>query len=114
MSRKHLYLILAVIGFIVPYYFLISFIKAHGLDGEAFVQQLFGTSISAMFAADLLVSCVVFAIFVRREAARYAIARWWLYLIALLTVGLSFALPLFLYVRESRIEAEGRTSVASL
>ena len=105
MKRKHLYLILAVIGFVGPYYFFVSFLTAHGLDAKAFVQQLFGTQISTFFAVDLLLSSVVFVGYLRQEANRYCIARWWIYLVALLTVGLSFALPLFLYVRASHLEA---------
>jgi hypothetical protein len=104
MKLKHFYLFLAVVGFVGPYYFFISFLTAHGLDGKLIVQQLFGTQISTFFAADLLLSSVVFMCFLRQEAARYSIAHKWIYLIALLTVGLSFALPLFLYVRESRLE----------
>ena len=104
MREKHLYLILAVLGFVVPYTFFISFLMAHGLDGRAFLRELFGTPISAFFAVDLLLSCVVFVQYLRQEAARVSIAHWWLYLVALLTVGLSFALPLFLYVRETRLE----------
>ena len=100
MKLKHLYLLLAIIGLILPYYFLIMFLAAYGLDARAFLQQLFGTQISTFFAVDLLLSSVVFVIYLRHEARRYSIKRRWLYLIALLTVGLSFALPLFLYVRE--------------
>jgi hypothetical protein len=110
MSQKRLYLILAVIGFVCPYYFFISFLRTQGLDGKAFVQELFGTRISIFFAVDLLISCVVFVRFLRQEARRRSIAHWWLYLVALLTVGLSFALPLFLYVRESHLEARARTT----
>ena len=109
MRRKHIYLFLAVIGFIGPYYFFISFLAAHGLDGRLFVQQLFGTRISTFFAVDLLLSCVVFVRYLSQEAARYSMKRQWIYLIALLTVGLSFALPLFLYVRESHLEIRPTT-----
>ena len=108
MRRKHFYLILAIIGFVGPYYFFISFLMVHGLDGKAFVQELFATQISRFFAVDLLLSCVVFVGFLRQEATRYAMGYRWLYLVALLTVGLSFALPLFLYVRESHLEAGAR------
>ena len=103
MKKKHLYLILAVIGFVGPYYFLISFLTAHGVDGKAFVQELFGTKISTFFAVDLLVSSVVFLRYLGQEATRYSIEYRWVYVVALLTVGLSFALPLFLYVRESHL-----------
>ena len=105
MSKRHLYLVLAVIGFVAPYYFFISFLTAHGLNGKAFVQQLFGTQISTFFAVDLLLSSLVFIRYLRQETTRYAIGGSWLFVIALLTVGLSFALPLFLYVRESHREA---------
>ena len=114
MNQKRLYLILALIGFIAPYYFFISFLMAHGLDGKTFLQQLFGTRISTFFAVDLLLSSVVFVRFLRQEARRYAIARWWLYLLALLTVGLSFALPLFLYARASQLELNTKTAPDTL
>lgn len=104
MNRKHIYGFLAVLGFIGPYYFLISFLAAHGFDPRIFVQQLFGTRISAFFAVDLLLSSVVFVLCLGQEAARYSMKRQWIYLLALLTVGLSFALPLFLCARESHLE----------
>ena len=102
---KRVYLILAVAGFVVPYYYFISFLVANGLDFRLFFQQLFATPISSFFAVDLLISCVVFAFYLRPESARYSISKRWIYLVVLLTVGLSCALPLFLYVRESRIES---------
>jgi hypothetical protein len=109
MTTKHLYLTLALVGLIVPYYFLISFVLSHGLDGSAFLRQLFGTPISSFFATDLLISSVVFVGFLLRESRRYSIAHWWAYLVALATVGLSFALPLFLYARERGRETEARS-----
>ena len=53
MTRKHVYLLLAVIGFILPYYFFISFLMLHGLDARLFIRELFGTPISTFFAVDL-------------------------------------------------------------
>jgi len=103
MKLKHLYLVLAIVGMVVPYYFLISFFTAHGLDGRAFLQQLFATKVSTFFAVDLLIASIVFIVYLPREARRNSIENWWLYLIPLFTVGLSLALPLFLYVREDRV-----------
>jgi hypothetical protein len=104
MTRKHLYLLLAIIGFIVPYYFLVSFFLAHGIDGQLFLTQLFGTPISAFFATDLLISGLVFLLFWQRETSRHAMKHRWVYLIALCTVGLSLALPLLLWAREGYVE----------
>ena len=98
--RRQIYLVLAVLGFVVPYYFFISFLINYGLHVQLFFKQLFGTPISTFFAADLLLSCVVFMVFAGREASRYSMKRTWLPTIALFTVGLSCALPLFLYLRE--------------
>ena len=106
MGRKNIYLILAVIGFIAPYYFFISFLLAHGFDARLFLRQLFGTPISTFFAVDLIVSAYVFIVWLGREATRLSMKHMWVYLVALLTVGLSFALPLFLFAREVRIEFE--------
>jgi len=105
MSRKPVYLILAFTGFILPYYFLISFLVTHGFDGRLFLTQLFGTPISTFFAVDLVISCVVFAVFLRQEAERNAMKHQWVYWLSLLTVGLSFALPLFLWAREAHLES---------
>lgn len=97
---RRMYLVLAIIGLIVPYYFLISFLLAHGFDARLFLKQLFGTPISIFFAADLVLSCLVFGIYSGREASRYSMSHTWICMVALFTVGLSCALPLFLYLRE--------------
>lgn len=105
MSRKLVYLVFALSGFVLPYYFLISFLMTHGFDARLFLAQLFGTPISTFFVVDLLISCVVFMLFLRQEAERHAMRHQWVYWISLLTVGLSFALPLFLWAREGHLES---------
>jgi len=104
VKPKQLYLTFAVVGLIVPYYFFGRFLLANGFDVRGFVRQVIATPVSTFFASDLLIASLVFLRFLRREAARYAIDDWWLYVLALVAVGLSFALPLFLYTRESRRE----------
>jgi hypothetical protein len=99
-----MYLFLALVGLVLPYYFFLSFVADSGLDLAAFVKQLFGTKISTFFAVDLLISSVVFLVYVRDEARRFGMCRWWPYIAATLLVGLSFAFPLFLYVRERSME----------
>ena len=99
--KKSIYLFLTVIGLFLPYYFLIVFVRENGFDIPLMIQQLFANPISTFFAVDLIVSIIVFWIYLYSEAARLKMKNWWLYVLASLTVGLSFALPLFLYVRES-------------
>jgi uncharacterized protein DUF2834 len=113
MMKKNVYLILAIVGLVVPYYYFVSFLAVNGLDSRVFFKELFGTKISSFFAVDLIISCVVFVRYLRQEAVRYQIGKWWLYLMAVLFFGLSFALPLFLYVRELSIERGCQTDGAA-
>lgn len=101
---KKLYLLLAIAGFVLPYYFFVSFLIANGLDLPLFFSQLFASDISTLFAADLVVATLVFWAFLYREAGRCQMRHWWIYVVATLAVGLSFALPLFLFCRERQME----------
>ena len=106
MNRKNIYLVLALIGLVTPYWFLFKFLSANGLDISLLVQQLFANSISTFFAVDLIISFIVFWVYMTSEAAKLQMKNWWLYILASLTVGLSFALPLFLYFRERKLETK--------
>jgi len=98
--RRQVYLGLAVLGLVIPYYFLITFLLKYGVDGRLFIKQLFGTPVSTFFATDLLLSCIVFMMYSGREAGRLSIKNAWICTLVLFTVGLSCALPLFLFLRE--------------
>jgi len=102
---RKLYLPLAAMGFVLPYYFFVSFLIENGLNLQLLFSQLFANDISTFFAVDLIITAIVFLVFLYSEAARYQMQNWWLCLVATLAVGPSFAFPLFLYFREGRIEA---------
>ena len=68
------------------------------------LKQLFANRISAFFAMDVIVSSVVVFAFVRSERSRLG-NKWWLPLVAVLTVGVSLGLPLALYLREGRADS---------
>ena len=104
--KKNIFLALAFIGLFVPYYFLFKFLGAKGFDISLLVQQLFANDISTFFAIDLIISIIVFWIYMFVEANKLQMKNSWLYLLASLTVGLSFALPLFLYFRERTLETK--------
>lgn len=106
MNRRNVYLLLAAIGLVVPYWFLLGFVNTNGLNLTALVQQLFANTISTFFAVDLVISVIVFWFFLINEAIKLHMSNWWLYILATLIIGLSFALPLFLYFRERKLQAE--------
>ena len=102
--RKNLYLLFAVLGLYAPYYFLFKFLSASGFNIPLLIEQLFANHISTFFAVDLIVSILVFWVWMITEVNRLQMKNWWLYILASLTVGLSFALPLFLYFRDRKLE----------
>ena len=104
MKLKHVYLGLCILGTVLPYSQFVPFLHEHGLDGRLLVQQLFANHISAFFGLDVFVSSVVLWIFIRVEGRRMTLRYLWWPLLGLLTVGVSLALPLFLYLRESQRE----------
>jgi hypothetical protein len=102
---RRVYLGIAVIGLVVPAVIVAVFLAEHGLDVGEFADQLFGTKIATLAFADLAISAVAFWAWLAVEGRRIGVARW-PFVVATLLVGLCFALPLFLYVREGRLAAE--------
>ena len=88
-----------IAGLVVPYYFAAPFFLIHGANFRLFVEEVFATRISSFFAADLILSSIVFLVWSRREAHARRIPGWWLVLLCNLVVGLSLALPLYLLKR---------------
>ena len=103
MNRKNIFLVLTVIGFIAPYYF---FLQVHEFDLTALFQQFAASKVLSGTAMDLLVSVIVFWFFIFTEAKKLDMKNAWIYLLATLLVGLSFALPLFLFFRERKLEGK--------
>jgi Terpene cyclase DEP1 len=104
MKPKTIYLALCFAGALLPYWQFIPWVAQNGLSVPRFLRELFVNRISAFFGMDVLVSAVVLVVFMRFESARLDIRRRWLPVLGLLTVGVSLGLPMFLYMRESRME----------
>jgi Protein of unknown function DUF2834 len=95
---KNLYLILAIVGAIVPYVFFVEHIGAVGLGLGAFLGAAFANGAAGGFSADVLISSVVFWCHLIARRAPLT----WLYVLINLGVGLSCALPLYLYMTARR------------
>ena len=100
--KKNLYLLLTALGVILPYYFIFRFLASAEQPIIPSMIQLFATDMSTAFNTDLLFSILVFWVFVYMESKRISLKNWWFFLPAAL-IGLSFALPLFLYFRERHL-----------
>jgi len=103
MSLKNVYLVVAILGTVLPYYELFQFIGEEGWSVVGFGQALFVNHASSMGAVDLLISSMAFWIFVEYEGHRRGMRHRWVYIVVNLLIGLSAGLPLFLYARERRL-----------
>ena len=106
---KWLYLVAALLGAWLPLSQLIPFLALYGLDVPLLFRQLFDNHASAFFGLDVIVSSVVLWLFVFHEGRRRGMKNLWAYVVCNLAVGVSFALPLFLFFRERKIEAEAKS-----
>lgn len=104
MKPKNLYLSLCVVGTVLPYSQFIPFLRDHGLDLRLFFQQLFSNPIGGFFGMDVIVSSVVLWVLVYAEGRKAGMKHLWVPIAANLAVGVSLGLPLFLYMREARLE----------
>ncbi len=95
---KKFYLIAAMVGTIVPYMFFFNFIQLNGVDIPGFVSALFVNGAAGGFSADLLISSFVFWVFMFQQQQRGP--KPWVFIILNLSIGLSCALPAYLYARE--------------
>jgi len=114
VNRKNAYLFLCVLGAVLPYSQFVPWLAENGLNAQFFVRQLFANRIGAFFGWDVLISGVVLVGFVRSEGKRLGMSLLWLPILGLCAVGVSFGLPLFLYLRERALEGvEGTTGTAA-
>jgi predicted membrane-bound spermidine synthase len=105
MRLRHVYLVLCVIGTVLPYWKFVPWVMDHGLNLPLFCHELFVTGVGAFFGLDVLVSALVLFLFIATEGRRIAVPFLWLPVIATLLVGVSLGLPLFLFLRQTRLDA---------
>jgi len=104
MKPRTIYLILCIVGIILPYSQFLPWLAANGMNFPLFFRELFANHVSAFFGMDVIVSAITLLIFVRRERSHLPGPARWLPLLAVLLVGVSLALPLFLYLRERSLD----------
>jgi hypothetical protein len=113
VNRKNIYLFLCVLGILLPYSQFIPWLVENGLNAPLLIHQLFANRISGFFAWDVLVSAVIVVGFIRSEGKRWGMPYLWIPILGVLTVGVSFGLPLFLFLRERALEETGVAAAKS-
>ncbi len=106
MRLRYIYLLLCLPGAVLPYSQLIPWLALNGFDLKLFFAELFSTRIGGFFGWDVIVSSFVLFIFIAVEGKRLAIPRLWAPVVATLAVGVSLGFPLFLFMRQLKLDHE--------
>lgn len=106
MKLRYLYLGMCLLGLVLPYSQFIPWLVANGINLQLFFGELFSTRIGGFFGMDVIASVFSLFAFVWIEGHRLAIRNLWLPIVATLTVGVSLGLPLFLYMRQRKIDEQ--------
>ncbi len=106
---KNVWLVLAVIGAVVPYVFFANHFATVGFSVPDFVAAGFANGAAGGFTADVLISSLVFWIylFIRNTP------QIWIYIALNLLIGLSCALPFYLWRQAVLADARLQPSAAT-
>jgi hypothetical protein len=107
MKPKHAYLVLCVLGVLLPYSQLAPYMLESGFDIPVVMEILFSSRISAFIALDLFVSAMTFLAFAWVEGKRIGMREFWIPIAGTFLVGVSLGFPLFLYLREIKAGSDG-------
>ena len=105
MNLKQFYLVTCILGTLIPWMFFADFFAENGFDLPAFLTGIFTNGAAGGFSADVMISIAVFWVWSYFDARQEGIRQWWLVLPTGCFVGLSLALPLYLYLKCRRQEA---------
>jgi len=94
---------LCLVGTILPYSQFIPFFMEYGLDLSLFVAGVFSNYASSGIAFDALVTGISVIFFIYTEGTKLKMKNLYLPVLSLFAVGMSLALPLFLYMRETHV-----------
>jgi len=106
---KKLYLILAIVGFILPNIFVLKVSIETGnillwTDIPTTFYAMFANDIASAFMTDLFYMVVLFMIWSYQEAKQHNIPNYWYTWILTFAFGIAGGFPLFLYLKEKQLE----------
>lgn len=78
----------------------ILWLQEHGLDFSLLVNSILEDRLSLFAWFDIIISAIVLIIFIIYEGKKLEMKNLWIPILATLCVGISFGLPLFLWLRE--------------
>ena len=101
-----IYLTLAIFGLVMTWYYNLQFMADSGgsLDIAEFVAAGATNAAAKSLSWDLFIACIAGLTWIYFESKRMGLKFFWVYIILAFGVAFAFAFPLFLFVRQGRLE----------
>ena len=107
---KWVYLFLAILGAVLPTLANIEFAKSYGpsFDIQLFIELANNNPASQSLSRDLFIGSTAVFVWIISESKRLEMKNLWIVILTTFTIAFAFSAPLFLYLRELRIEEMNR------
>ena len=107
---KWLYLLLAILGAVLPTLANIEFVRMNGpsFDIQLFISLANDNPASQSLSRDLFIGSTAVFVWIISESKRLEMRNLWVVILTTFTIAFAFSAPLFLYLRELRIEEMSR------
>ena len=103
---KGLYLGLAALGLVIPWYYNFLFMQeAGGFELMMFIKECFTTNPASSITVDLLIGASAFSLWMIVESFRIKMRHVWVYFVLSTFVAFALAAPLCLFMRERHLDA---------
>ena len=105
MKRKHVFLMIAILGLCYTWYYNILFFLEHDNTSIIYFFEMAQINYAGKsFGADLTVVVLTFFVWYIPDVLKLKVKNWWALIPLTFLVAIAFAFPLYLYMRESRLE----------
>ena len=107
---KWVYLLMAILGAVLPTLANIEFAKTYGpsFDIQLFIELANDNPASQSLSRDLFIGSTAVLVWIISESWRLKMKNLWVVILTTFTIAFAFSAPLFLYLRELRIEEINR------
>ena len=108
---KWVYLLLAILGAIFPTLANIEFAKTYGpaFDIQLFIELANNNPAAQSLSRDLFIGATAVFVWIISESKRLEMKNLWIVVFTTFTIAFAFSAPLFLFLRELRIEEINRS-----
>ncbi|MBI9015073.1 MAG: DUF2834 domain-containing protein [Clostridiales bacterium] len=106
--KKIIYVLLSLIGAILPCYYMVPFVKEHSFDYQLFIDLMFLNDVSRFFSVNVLFAMGILIVFIILEYIKHQVKFSWMAVLGTCLFGVSFGLPFFLFLKEMSCQKRSR------